>query len=83
MASDQVPAELEDRALLYRSMTARKSIALLLDNAVSAAQARPLIPISETSVVVVTSRTRLVALALEGAKFLDLEPLRACLTWLV
>lgn len=75
VASDHVPVELEDRALLYRSITADKSIALLLDNAVSAAQTRPLIPISETSVVVVTSRMRLVGLALEGAKFLDLDPL--------
>ncbi|TDD37183.1 tetratricopeptide repeat protein [Saccharopolyspora elongata] len=73
--SEQVPAELSERTSLYRSLTAGRSLALLLDNVVSAAQVRPLLPASETSVVLVTSRLRLVGLALDGATFVDLQPL--------
>jgi hypothetical protein len=75
ISSEQLPAGLDERAALYRSVTAGKALALLLDNVVSAAQVRLLLPSSESAVVVVTSRVRLVGLALEGAQFLDLNPL--------
>lgn len=49
-------AELAEQAALYRTMTAKRSVAVLLDNAESVAQVRPLLPASDTSVAVVTSR---------------------------
>jgi tetratricopeptide (TPR) repeat protein len=75
VASEGIPVELAERAALYRSITADRSLAVLLDNAVSAAQVRPLVPNSASSTVVVTSRVRLAGLALDGARFLDLAPL--------
>jgi tetratricopeptide (TPR) repeat protein len=64
-----VPGDPAERAALWRSVTAGRHLAVMLDNAVSAAQVRPLLPASGRSVVVVTSRHRLTALGLEGAAF--------------
>ncbi|MCX2731479.1 tetratricopeptide repeat protein [Saccharopolyspora sp. NFXS83] len=73
---DRIPVELDERTSLYRSITAGRSLGVMLDNAFSAAQVRPLLPSSGSSTVLVTSRTRLTSLALDGAHFLDLAPLR-------
>jgi tetratricopeptide (TPR) repeat protein len=67
--------ELAEQAALYRSITAGRSMAVLLDNAESAAQVRPLLPASETSVAVVTSRWRLGGLVRDGAYLVPLAPL--------
>ncbi|MFD0574221.1 tetratricopeptide repeat protein [Kitasatospora gansuensis] len=67
-----VPSELAEQAALWRSLTARRRLILMLDNAVSAAQVRPLRPGSDGGVVLVTSRLRLTGLALDGADFLPL-----------
>lgn len=72
---DQVPAEAEEAAGLFRSLTARGCIAILLDNAVSAAQVRALLPSSVASTVVVTTRWRLGGLTMDGADFLHIAPL--------
>ncbi len=48
---------------------------MCLDNAVSAAQVRALLPGGDQNVVVVTSRSRLSGLAMNGARFLDVPPL--------
>ncbi|MFD0562456.1 ATP-binding protein [Kitasatospora saccharophila] len=66
-----VPAEPGEAAALWRSATAHRRIGLLLDSAATAAQARVLLPGSEHSVVLVTSRTRLPGLVLDGAGFLQ------------
>ncbi|WP_409180480.1 ATP-binding protein [Amycolatopsis sp. VS8301801F10] len=71
----QIPAELPAQTALYRSVTAELKLAVLADNADSAAQVRPLVPASPHSVVVVTSRWRLGALAMDGARVLLVEPL--------
>ncbi|MFF1305727.1 ATP-binding protein [Streptomyces sp. NPDC058307] len=71
----EVPAELNERAALWRSVTAGARIALLLDNALSAAQVRPLLPGSVAAVTAVTSRNRLTGLGLEGAVFVPLSVL--------
>ncbi|MET8080767.1 tetratricopeptide repeat protein [Streptomyces sp. NPDC005303] len=71
----EVPAELNERAALWRSVTADARIALLLDNALSAAQVRPLLPGSVAAVTAVTSRNRLTGLGLEGAAFVPLDVL--------
>jgi tetratricopeptide (TPR) repeat protein len=75
IAAERVPVEPQRRAALYRSVTASRQLVVLLDNAVSAAQVRPLIPAGAGSAVVVTSRSRLTGLALDGARWVDLEPL--------
>ncbi|MBE8516787.1 tetratricopeptide repeat protein [Amycolatopsis sp. H6(2020)] len=61
-ASD-VPADLDGRSALLRSVLATRSVLLLLDNARSADQVRPLLPGHAGCVVVVTSRAMLHGLA--------------------
>ncbi|WP_051950908.1 tetratricopeptide repeat protein [Actinacidiphila yeochonensis] len=75
VGAEQVPADLAGKAALYRSVTAGRRIAVLCDNALSAAQVRPLIPASPGSMCMVTSRWRLTSLTLDGAHLLPLEPL--------
>ncbi|RSN40896.1 hypothetical protein DMC64_33995 [Amycolatopsis sp. WAC 04197] len=71
----EVPAEIAEQAAMYRSVTAGKRFAVLADDADSAAQVRPLLPASPDSVVVVTSRWRLGALTMDGARVLVVDPL--------
>jgi tetratricopeptide (TPR) repeat protein len=75
IAPDRVPARLSERTTLYRSVTAGRSIAVLLDDVFSAAQVRALLPASGSSVVAVTSRRALVGLLTEGASTIPVEPL--------
>ena len=76
VAADDVPAGLEERAALFRSLTAGCRVALLLDDAVSAAQVLPLLPgATSDSLVVGTTRSRLTGLAAYGALFRTLGPL--------
>ncbi|WP_399100396.1 ATP-binding protein [Streptomyces sp. 11x1] len=70
----QVPHEPEERAALYRSLTAERALVVLLDDAATAAQVRPLLPGGRT-LTVVTGRRRMSGLALEGCYQLQLEPL--------
>ncbi|MEV4822657.1 BTAD domain-containing putative transcriptional regulator [Micromonospora sp. NPDC049274] len=70
-----VPETLAARVGIYRSLTAGKSLLLLLDNARDAAQVRALLPNSPACLVLVTSRKPLVELAaLDGARLLHLDP---------
>lgn len=73
--AQEVPVELAEQAALYRSLTADKKLLVLLDNAYSAAQVRPLAPSSPSSAVLVTSRNRLTGLVAEGARLVDVGPL--------
>ncbi|OKI37612.1 hypothetical protein A6A25_18780 [Saccharothrix sp. CB00851] len=73
MPTVEIPWGLPRRQAAFRSMTADRSISVLLDNAVSAAQVRPLLPTSARSAVVVTSRWRLSGLAVDGARFVEVE----------
>lgn len=67
----ETPAHDEEDLLgLYRTHIARRRVLLILDNAVSEALLRPLLPPGGGSAVLITSRRRLVAL--EGAAHLDL-----------
>ncbi|MCN9242437.1 NB-ARC domain-containing protein [Streptomyces sp. RY43-2] len=70
---ERIPADEEQAALLYRSLTADRRILVLLDDAVSAAQVRPLIPGGGGSRLIVTSRERLGDL--DGARTITLAPL--------
>ena len=58
-----VPADLDGRSALLRSVLASRSVLLLLDNVRSADQVRPLLPGHAGCVVVVTSRAMLHGLA--------------------
>ncbi|MEU5785194.1 AfsR/SARP family transcriptional regulator [Micromonospora lupini] len=70
-----VPETLAARVGIFRSLTAGRSILVLLDNARDSAQVRALLPNSPACLVLVTSRKPLVELAaLDGAHLLHLDP---------
>ena len=68
VAPEQMPSTLQARIGLYRSLVTDRRLLLVLDNARSAEQVRPLLPGSPTCRVLVTSRLELASLvAIEGA----------------
>jgi len=70
---EQMPTELEEAAARYRALLVDREMLIVLDNARSADQIRPLLPGSAGSQVLITSRDRLSGLvAHDGAKRLTL-----------
>ncbi|WP_181775011.1 AfsR/SARP family transcriptional regulator [Amycolatopsis pittospori] len=71
--ASRLPGGADRRAELWRSRTAGRSLLVVLDNAASAEQLRPLLPGSATVALVVTGRRRLAAV--DGAAAISLEVL--------
>ena len=69
-----IPEGLDERARMYRAQLAGRRMLVMLDNAADEAQVRPLLPGSPGCAVLVTSTSRMAALAGAAAVPLDLMP---------
>ncbi|WP_194201901.1 AfsR/SARP family transcriptional regulator [Glycomyces albidus] len=77
-----LPAGLDQRVSLYRTVIARRRILVVLDNARDAAQVRPLLPVAPGSFTLVTSRDRLSGLdAGDGADVVALNLMSEADAW--
>ena len=76
--AERVPLDVDEAAAMYRSLLAHRRMLVILDNAASAEQVRPLLPGAPHCLVLVTSRNRLGGLIVsEGARLLTLGVLTA------
>jgi tetratricopeptide (TPR) repeat protein len=78
VAPKQIPADEDEQISLYRSQLAGKRVLLVLDNAVTPDQVRPLLPGEPGCAVLITSRNALRGLiVLQGASPLSMDVLTA------
>ncbi|MFC6481267.1 BTAD domain-containing putative transcriptional regulator [Streptomyces goshikiensis] len=59
---ERLPEEADSRSCMWRGLLAERRMLIVLDNAADVAQVRPLLPASSNSLVLITSRTRMVEL---------------------
>lgn len=69
----RIPADLDEAAARFRSLTAGRRLLVMLDDAASAEQVRPLLPGGSDSAVLITSR--MVLATLDGAHHIHLGAL--------
>jgi DNA-binding SARP family transcriptional activator len=77
---EQIPQDRDARAALYRTKLADRSMLVVLDNAATEQQVRPLLPGAAGCLVLVTSRAKLVGLADAEPLSLDVLPPEDALT---
>lgn len=75
LGAENASGSLDEQVALYRSLVADRKLLLLLDNAASAEQVRPLLPASAGALTVVTSRGDLRGLTLNDADLVRLPTL--------
>jgi tetratricopeptide (TPR) repeat protein len=75
MDGKDIPQTTEEAAARYRSLTSSRRILVVIDNAASAAQVKPLIPAGARCAVLITSREMLATI--DGADHLHLDILPA------
>ncbi|HEX7661611.1 MAG TPA: tetratricopeptide repeat protein [Pseudonocardiaceae bacterium] len=83
--SAAIPADTDAAAAMYRSTLADRRVLVVLDNAATVSQVRPLIPGNSWCLAIITSRNRLSGLTAQGrAERLSIETLaeRECITLL-
>jgi tetratricopeptide (TPR) repeat protein len=74
ISAEAIPADLDGRTALYRSLIAGRHILIVLDNVSGIGQVRPLIPGSPGPLLVITSRNQLPGLAIrDGAQRIRLD----------
>lgn len=74
VAAEAIPVELEGRTSLWRTLLAERRAVIVLDDAVSADQVRPLLPGGSPSLTIITSRRHLTGLPHARHIALDVLP---------
>ncbi|WP_412543962.1 BTAD domain-containing putative transcriptional regulator [Longispora sp. K20-0274] len=76
VAGERIPVSVDEAAALYRDVLADRRLLVILDNATSADQVRPLLPGGPACLALVTSRDLLTGLiARDGARRIAVDPL--------
>lgn len=76
MDASDLPSTVDEASARFRALTAEQQMLVVLDNASSVDQVRPLLPGGKDTFVVITSRDRLTGLvAIDGAHRLSLSPM--------